>query len=224
MRAEKRESAAERAYRELRLAIVDGQLPSDRKVTEHGLADQFQISRTPIREAVKRLILEGLLERREGHGLWCAVPDDAQIVEIFDLRLRLESYAARCAAERASVEQIEELTRSAKAMAELCREAPATDSLISEIDEENARFHGLVIQATHSQRLIHLLKATVDISLVSRTFRQFTPDQRSRSAAHHLEIAAAITARAPLWAERMMEVHILSAAESFKMSLEPSRA
>ncbi|WP_410218458.1 GntR family transcriptional regulator [Paracoccus sp. (in: a-proteobacteria)] len=220
MEEAKAENASERAYRELRLAIVEGQLPSDRKVTELALAERFNISRTPVREAIKRLLLEGLLERRKGQGLWCALPDDDQVREIFDLRLRLEAYAAGRAAERATAQQIDDIGRSAQRMADLAETASVTDDLITRIDQENARFHALIIESTQSKRLIHLVKATVDISLVSRTFRQFTTEQRRRSARHHLEIAAAIAARSPQWAERMMEVHILSAAETFGLTTE----
>lgn len=208
------ENASNRAYRELRQAIINGQLPADRKVTELGLAQQLGVSRTPIREAIKRLLLEGLLERRKGQGLWCAVPDDAEVREIFDLRLRLESYAAARAAERARPEQIAALIQSAQRMTALTEIKPVTDDLIRRIDNENAQFHGLIIDATQSQRLIQLIRATVDISLVRRTFLRFTPEQRSRSARHHTEIAAAISARKPLWAERMMQVHILSAEDT----------
>lgn len=214
MQSEVGENASERTYRELRRAIVEGRLPVDRKVTELGLADLLGISRTPIREAIKRLLIEGLLERRKGQGLWCAVPDAGEVREIFELRLRLESYAAARAAERATVAQTEALLHSARRMQALARALPVTDDLIARIDQENARFHGLIIEATQSPRLILLVKATVDISLVSRTFRRFTPEQRSRSAHHHQEIAAAIADRKPLWAERMMQIHILSASET----------
>lgn len=214
MQQESAESASKRAYRELRQAILERRLPADRKVTEVGLAEELGISRTPIREAIKRLLLEGLLERRKGQGLWCVVPDADEVREIFELRLRLESYAAAKAAERATPAQVEALTTSARRMNELAQIAEDSEALIASIDRENARFHSLIAEATQSQRLMHLIRATVDVALVTRTFRRFTPDQRRRSAQHHLEIAAAISSRKPHWAERMMQVHILSAEDT----------
>lgn len=215
MQLQGHKSASDRAYRELRLAIVEGRLPTDRKLTELGLAEQFGISRTPIREAIKRLLFEGLLERRPGQGLWCALPRVEEVREIFELRSRLESYAAKCAACRATSEEIAALQASAARIEALVMCDPVSDEVIAQIDEENKRFHSLIIEAAHSRRLKHLVKSTVDISLVSRTFRRFTPEQRRRSAFHHREIAAAISARAPIWAERMMQVHIAAAAETF---------
>ncbi|CAM3285442.1 GntR family transcriptional regulator [Paracoccus nototheniae] len=214
MQPETLENASRRAYRELRQAILERRLPADRKLTELGLAKRLGISRTPIREAIKRLLLEGMMQRRKGQGLFCVLPDAGEVREIFDLRLRLESYAAAKAAERATQDQIEMLVTSARRMTELAHVDEDSEGLIARIDRENALFHSLIVEATHSQRLIHLIRATVDISLVTRTFRRFTPDQRRRSAQHHTEIAAAIAARKPLWAERMMQVHILSAEDT----------
>ncbi|SDE03523.1 DNA-binding transcriptional regulator, GntR family [Paracoccus isoporae] len=214
------ENAAERAYRELRQAVLEGRLPKDRKITETGLAESLGISRTPIREAVKRLLLEGLLERRKGQGIRCALPDAAEIQEVFELRLRLESFAASRAAIRATQDQIDALTQSAETMSRLARTDPANDAVITRIDRENARFHALILEATQSQRLAQLVKFSTDISLVSRTFRRFTAEQRRRSAAHHVEIAAAIAARSPRWAENMMQAHILSAADIFEIPLD----
>lgn len=217
------ESASRRAYRELRQAILERRLPTDRKVTEVALAEELGISRTPIREAIKRLILEGLLERRRGQGLWCVVPDANEVHEIFELRLRLESYAAAKAAERATPVQVEALLESARVMDALSRVSRDSAALIADIDRENARFHALIAEGAQSQRLLHLIRATVDVSLVTRTFRRFTPEQRRRSAQHHLEIAAAIAARKPLWAERMMQVHILSAEDTMDAVPGPDR-
>lgn len=224
MSLETNESASDRAYRELRMAIVEGRLPTDRKLTEAALADQLMISRTPIREAVKRLLLEGLLERRPGRGLRCVLPDADEVLEIFELRLRLESYAAKSAARRATPEQIRALQASADRMEALVAAKPVSDDIIAKIDQENARFHALIIEAAHSLRLKTLLKSTVDISLVSRTFRRFTTEQRNRSAYHHREIAAAIAARSPTLAEKMMEVHILSAADTFNGEVDQEKS
>lgn len=217
------ESSSERAYRELRDAILDGSLSRESKLTEAGLAKRLGTSRTPVREAVKRLTLEGLLERRKGQGLWASVPDTGEMQEIFDLRLRLESYAARLAALRVTKEQLEELDASVLRMQELVSRSEDDHSveLIGAIDAENSCFHSLVLKAAQSQRLRLLLQATVDISLVSRTFRRYSLEQRRRSVRLHGEIVSAIAARDPEWAERIMEVHILTAAASFQDSLRP---
>ncbi|TKW64936.1 MAG: GntR family transcriptional regulator [Paracoccus denitrificans] len=207
-------NASERAYHELRTALIEGRLPRHHKLTEAGLATDLGLSRTPVREAISRLLMEGLLERRQGRGLWCALPDTAEIQEIFELRVRLEPYAAGQAALNATNEQIFALQKSADEMSALADMVGASDEIIARIDSENARFHGLILEATQSQRISQMVRLSTNIALVTRTFRSFTAEQRRRSAAHHREIASAISARAPRWAAGIMKVHILSAAES----------
>ncbi|MFV0301851.1 MAG: GntR family transcriptional regulator [Paracoccus sp. (in: a-proteobacteria)] len=210
------ESAADRAYRLLSRAIMTGGLPTDHKVTETGLAEFLGMSRTPLREAVNRLLLEGVLERRAGQGLWCVLPTREEMSEIFDLRARLESYAAGRAALRASDAQKEALNASVRRMAALVdavREVP-DDTVIARIDDENAVFHRLIIEAAQARRLEFLLRSTVNVGLVSLTFQRYSAAQRQRSVNHHEEIAEAIAAGRSDWAASAMETHVLSAVSS----------
>ena len=219
------DSAAERAYRELRRAAMDGRLPTDRKVTEAGLAAMLGLSRTPVRAAVGRLLIEGLLQRRAGSGLWCVLPTREQMQEIFDIRVRLESYAAARAAERATPAHIAALEASARRMSDLVarlREAP-TPELTALIEAENAGFHATILAAADAPRLSLLLGSVVDLAFVSLTLQRYSLRQRVRSAGAHHEIAEAIAAGMPDWAARAMEAHILSAAATFLRLDEGSR-
>lgn len=217
MQEQGKERAGDRAYRILRKAILQGHVPTDRKLTEAGLAQSLDLSRTPVREAVKRLLLEGLLQRQKGHGLRCVLPTADEIHEIFDIRARLESYAARRAAINATTDQIAELRASAERMADLIDRAEGgrdEPDIFTQIDLENTHFHSLITSAARTKRLSHLLQSTIDAGLVTMTWQHYTPDQRTRSVAHHFEIAEAIAAGQPEWAERIMQVHILAAAAS----------
>lgn len=213
----RQENAADRAYRELRDALMAGQLPTDRKVTEAGLAQMLGLSRTPVRTAVSRLLIEGFLQRRSGSGLWCVVPTRDEMEAIFDIRVRLESYAAARAAVRASADQRAQLTASARRMSDLVGQLHSgrDPAIIALIEAENALFHGIILQAAAASRLSLVLKSTVDVAFVSLTLHRYSLRQRLRSAGHHHEIAEAIAAGMPDWAGRAMEVHILSAAATF---------
>lgn len=219
------ENAADRAYRELREAILSGRLPTQHKVTEAGLAEILGLSRTPVRDAIKRLLLEGFLQRRKGQGLWCVVPTTEEMHEIFDIRARLEAYAAGRAAIRATDEQRAELLSSARRMSGLVARMQGSDdsSLVHQIDQENALFHGTIIEAAHASRLALLLRSTIDVGFVTLTLQRYTREQRLRSANHHQEIADAVSLRAADWAARAMEVHILAAAASFLKSDEAEK-
>lgn len=220
MQDNRTENAADRAYRQMRQAIMDGRLPTKHKVTETGLAGMLGLSRTPVREAIKRLLLEGFLQRRKGQGLWCIVPTEDELREIFDIRQRLESYAAERAAGRASAAQRKTLLASAERLLALVARMghESDDELVAQIDRENALFHGTLIESAQSRRLELLLQSTVDVGFVTLTFRNYTVKERQRSARHHQEIAQAVATGASQWAARAMEVHILAAAAKFLKS------
>ncbi|EIE49264.1 GntR family transcriptional regulator [Salipiger aestuarii] len=203
--------AAEQAYQAIRDSIFSGRLGDNARVTEVELAETLSMSRTPVREAVKRLLLEGLLTRDAGPGLRVVALQDDEVAQIFEIRLMLESYAARRAAKHATPEQASELRRLARDMAALV--PPRTVADFTAMSELNAAFHQLVLEAARSSRVTAMLSVVVHLALVTRTFRMYREADMQRSARHHIEIADAITAGAPDWAGMAMATHLQSAAE-----------
>lgn len=205
----RRESVAQNAYEVLRHEILSGSLPVSERLTEVELATRLGVSRTPVREAVKRLLLEGLLTRDSGPGLRVANMPLDEVEQVFDIRLLLESYAARRAAIHASDDERRELHVLARRMADHI--PPRNDDGYRTISEANSAFHQLILQAARSPRLVAMLSVTMDLALVQRTFRIYSETDLRRSAAHHQEIADAISARAPDWAAAAMTAHLLAA-------------
>lgn len=203
-------SAADGAYRALRDDILEGRLPGDARLTEMTLADQLGISRTPVREAVKRLILEGFLTREPGQGLRVTVLEPDEVQQIFRIRLMLESYAARRAAEFASPAEIVELQALADRMS--AHTPPRDEAGYAAISEANAAFHRLVMLAARSPRLGAMLSLAVNLGLVLRTYRMYSERDLIRQSRHHHDIAEAIAAREADWAEAAMSAHIEAAA------------
>ncbi len=113
---------AERAYHELRDRIVTLQLPPGTMLREDELMRELQIGRTPLREAVKRLVLENLVAVQPRRGTFVTAVEAADIVHITEVRAELEGYAAELAALRmdgatralaeALRDEIDELTRA----------------------------------------------------------------------------------------------------------------
>jgi DNA-binding GntR family transcriptional regulator len=203
--------AAEQAYHAIRDSIFSGQLNENDRVTELELADTLGMSRTPVREAVKRLLLEGLLTRDAGPGLRVVALQDDDVQQIFEIRLMLESYAARRAAKYATPEEATEMRALAQRMAD--RVPPRTEEDFRALSDANEAFHGLVLQAARSPRLKAMLSVVVHLALVARTFRMYREADMQRSARHHIEIAEAITARSPEWAAMAMSIHLQAAAD-----------
>ena len=96
----------EEVYDALRRAIVQGELPRGRRVVETELAGRLGISRTPVREALRKLEAEGLLSKGPGSNLVVNDLSSKDVEETFSIRAVLEGFAARLAAERATPEQV----------------------------------------------------------------------------------------------------------------------
>ncbi|MBU2960423.1 GntR family transcriptional regulator [Citreicella sp. C3M06] len=202
--------AADQAYQAIRDSIFSGRLGDNERVTEADLADTLSMSRTPVREAVKRLLLEGLLTRDAGPGLRVVAMQEDEIMQVFEIRMMLESYAARRAARHATAEEAAELRRLAHEMA--ARVPARSEADFTAVSQLNTAFHQLVLEAARSARLKAMLSVVVHLALVTRTFRLYRDTDMLRSARHHIEIADAITARAPDWAAMAMGTHLQSAA------------
>ncbi len=203
-------SAADSAYLQLRAEILSGVLAADSRMTEAALADRLGISRTPVREAVKRLLIEGFVTRAPGEGLRVSVLQDDDVEQIFRIRLMLESYGARRAAEFASAEEIAELRRLAHLIS--AHAPPRTDADHEVMSDANAAFHRTIMLAARSPRLGSMLSLAVNLGLVLRTYRLYSAEDMVRQARHHHDIAEAIATRDPDWAEAAMIAHVQAAA------------
>jgi DNA-binding GntR family transcriptional regulator len=209
-------NAAEHAYTALRDAILSGAVGADERLTEMTIAEQLGISRTPVREAVKRLIIEGFVTRERGQGLRVTTLAPDEVEQIFNIRLKLESYAARRAAEHASEAEIAELHRLASEMS--AHTPPQSDADLAVISDANAAFHRQVMLAARSPRLGAMLSLAVNLGLVLRTYRIYSAHDMIRQSRHHHEIVEAIASRAPDWAEAAMAVHVQAAAAVARQS------
>lgn len=201
--------AVEKAYQAVRDAIIEGRYQAAARITEQEVAQAAGVSRTPAREALRRLHAEGLVDFAPNQGAVVTTWTEADSEEIFDLRAMLEAYGAQRAARRATAEQIAELRDLAERQyAECTRRA---DGYLQRIGDLNSQFHRRVQEAASSTRLATALAALIEAPLIMRTFEKYTPDDLLRSAAHHLELVRAIEARDGDWAASVMRSHILAA-------------
>jgi DNA-binding GntR family transcriptional regulator len=208
--------AAERAYSTVRDGILRGTYAAGTRLTEQDLAMAAGVSRTPVREALRRLHSEGLVEFAPNHGAVVALfePEDAE--EIFELRSVLEPICASRAAERAAPALVAELRDLAeRQILESRRRRPG---FLVRIGDLNDRFHRLLQEGAHSSRLAKTLAGLIEAPLILRTFGQYTPAELQRSADQHLELVQALEARDPLWAHSIMRMHILAGRATYLRS------
>jgi DNA-binding transcriptional regulator YhcF (GntR family) len=101
--------AAEHAYRSIRSAIISGELEEGERLIEEKVSADLGLSRTPVREAIRRLTLEGFIERHGGYNTRVASFPEDEVEQTFHIRQMLESYAAERAARLATDEEIAQL-------------------------------------------------------------------------------------------------------------------
>jgi DNA-binding GntR family transcriptional regulator len=200
--------AVDKAYRTIRDGIMSGIYPQGAHVTAQDLAEASGLSRTPVREAMRRLHAEGLILIIPNRGAFVARWSDKDIHKIYDLRVLLESHAAEIAATEAGQADIDELQRLASTMASVVEQHQP--NMVEEVARINEAFHKLIVSAAASPRLEAALASIVEVPLVLRTFRRYSVDEIRRSAAQHLELVQAIGAHDPAWARSVMTSHILS--------------
>ncbi len=204
--------AVEQAYERIRHEIVTGVLAEDERLTEHSLAARLGFSRTPVRAAISRLVHEGFIEKGPGYSTRVARFPEDELEQIFQLRLQLEGFAARRAAQFADVQQKAQLHELAERMSELTPPKNATEH--AELSTCNERFHKTIAIAARSPRLLAMLSVAVDVGVVARTYTLYSEADLLRSSRHHHEISDAIEAGSPDWAESVMRSHLLAAQAS----------
>jgi DNA-binding GntR family transcriptional regulator len=210
-------AAVEKADQAIREGIVSGAYPPGSHLTAQDLAAASGLSRTPVREAMRRLHTEGLISFIPHRGAFVAQMEPRDIQKIYDLRLVLEGFAAEAAATEATDAQISELDRLATEMADAVEQGG--EKWVEQITRINNSFHKLIVTAAANPRLEVALASIVEVPLVLRTFRRYSLDDMRRSTAQHKELVQAIRARDGAWARSVMTSHIHAARTALLRSI-----
>jgi DNA-binding GntR family transcriptional regulator len=214
--------ASEAAYAAIRARIVGGDWPPGGPLRESELAALCGVSRTPVREALRRLEAEYLVRRSDAARSFVADWSADDVAEMFALRAILEGHAAARAATRIDAAALDDLA-TANAQVLAAAEAHDTDRFLA----ANRRFHAIVVEAARSPRLAAMLGALVEQPVVRRTAQRYGAAQLRRSHVEHQALLEAFYARDPQWAESTMTGHIRRAFHAFAAAndqREPSAA
>jgi DNA-binding GntR family transcriptional regulator len=196
-------------YERLRAEIVAGRLMPNQRLVEAELVAMLGVGRASIRSILARLDHDGLVVRELNRGARVRMVTADEAIEITQARAALESLAARQAAQRATDEDVAELTAI---LGEMPGQIESGDLL--GYSETNRRLHGRILLASQHaivQRLVDGLKA----QLVRFQYRSIlVPGRPSRSLAEHQALVAAIAARDPDAAEAAMRHHLSSVTDA----------
>jgi DNA-binding GntR family transcriptional regulator len=205
--------SSERVYRQLRQMILSGELPPGTRLVEIHLGEQFGVSRTPVREALKRLTAEKLVLGDPVRGLVVHAPQPHEVSEVYLVREALESLAVRLAAQRITDDELRQLRVILQSM----RDAVAkerTDLMVS----ANIAFHDVIYRAAGNDTLFRLAK---DLSDFVRRFSAeafANPDRASAVVEEHERVLAALEAHDPEAAAAASSSH-LQAASAYLVQL-----
>jgi len=207
-------SAADNAYEILKQRVIGGAYAPSAQLKEEHLARDLNISRTPIRVALKRLVEDGLATADPGRGVRVAEWTDFDIDETFDLRVLLESHAAELAARRGGVELANQLDALNDEMDQAIQ--AGGDALPERLQQINSRFHRAVLEASGSPRLRSMLTGLIDMPIVIRSHFISTTQDKVQSLQHHRDLAAAVRAGDGDLARQVMQLHLRVASHRFK--------
>ncbi len=204
--------ASDKAYATIRGLILSGELGPGAPLREEALAERCGVSRTPIREALRRLEAELLIRKNESQRSFVADWSLDEVRDTFELRAVVEGLAARRAAERATQSQLEEM-RKCNTLIKKANSSPKPD--VNAFLEANRTFHNLIVEAAASPRLATLLATLIEQPIVWRTAQYYGNDELRRSYDEHAELLSAFARRDGRWAQDVMRAHIRRAYHSY---------
>lgn len=194
------------AYELILEAIDEGVFRPGDRLVESDLAERFNVSRTPIREALQRLETQSMLSR-QGRSLIVASLDHNQLAELYAVRAELEGLAARLAAQHAAEEEIRVLHRMVEHDRGLVDDPDA-------LSRANRRFHKQIHLASHNRFLVQQLDL-VHRSMALLATTSLAAEGRGRMALEeHEAIVRAIEARDGAAAAAALKAHLSRAFET----------
>ena len=204
------ESLVDEIAANIRARIMSGEFAIGTPLRQAALAEEFGVSRTPIREALRQLQNGGLIEVLPNRGAVIRVPTPWEVREAYEVRAELEGMAARRAAERITRAQLRTLSESNKVLRRALDVAGSPDTQAA-----NDSFHTIICAAAGNEWLTAMV-ARINESFprnVSSLALAGNERHRQENVAEHDEIIAAFEAGDPTRAREAMHAHIMSAGE-----------
>lgn len=198
------QTASEYVYLQLRKQIFEKKLQRGQRLPEIAIAKEFEVSRTPVREAIRRLAAEGLVQIHPNWGAVLVSPTKQEVLDTFEVRKTLEIMAVRKAAHKITPLQLCRLEECINAEREIF-----VDRDLETYIKINDEFHLVIAESSGNATLMELLK-----NILARTFVQmlffesFFNFSTNPSLDEHIEIRAALCERNEQLCVELMEKHI----------------
>jgi len=210
-------NSSQKAYSTIRTGILNGDFKAGEFVTENEFADYCGVSRTPVREAITRLVSEILLQRTETNRVLVPNWSSSGIDDLFELRAILEMYCAKRTARFITAEQLDELKTHLDFIENSIENSAGFD--VSGFVEGNRRFHNTMVKAACSDHLDQMLKLVVSQVIIHQTAEHYLLEDARQSQRDHRDFIAAFEMREVEWAGAIANGHIRRAASSYRRRL-----
>ena len=178
-------------FNTLRQASLRGEFKPGERLMEIQLANKLGVSRTPIREAIRKLELEGLVIMIPRKGAEVADITEKSLRDVLEVRKALEELAVQLACEKITQEELEELEKAGENFKKVLNRSKD----ITEVAEADVRFHDVIYMATDNQKLIHLLNKLREQMYRYRVEYLKNPDVHEQLIQEHEEIVYHIKRR-----------------------------
>ena len=196
----------ELVFESLREAIISGMLGPSARLMEIQLAEEMGVSRTPVREAMRKLELEGLVVMIPRKGAYVAGLSLKDIADVFEIRGALEGLAAELAAERATDEELEAMERY---LVKISEEIESGD--LAKVVETDTDFHSLIYKASRNARLSQIINNLREQIQRYRTTSLSFPGRMKIALEEHRKIVEAVSSRDGELARKLAQEHIENA-------------
>ncbi|MBC7344236.1 MAG: GntR family transcriptional regulator, partial [Clostridia bacterium] len=207
----------EMVFETLREAIIEGKLSPGTRLMEAQLAEDMGVSRTPVREAIRKLELEGLVVMVPRKGAYVADMSTKDAAEVFEIRAALEALAAGLAAQRITDEEIEELER----LLIKFNECLGKELDLQKVVDLDTEFHDVLYRASRNSRLMQILSTLREHIQRFRKLSLASPGRLKQAIEEHRRIVDAVADRNVALAQALAQEHIVN-AENSMLEVPPS--
>jgi DNA-binding GntR family transcriptional regulator len=206
------QSLHEQTYLAIRTAILSGELAAGERLIETQLADQLQVSRTPIREAIRQLQRENLVTA-DGHGsVRVASLSIADAIQLYDCRIALEQLSVSEACRNATLSQLDQLEQLVQ-QSEQAVNQQSGDLTHSQLLHMDYQFHRLLAESSGNAWLVQILDQVFDkMAILRLRTLQHNPGVLEIGGEHR-RIYEAIRDRNPIAANQAIQFHLISSKQ-----------
>ncbi len=202
-------SLRQRIFRQIQNDILNGVYEPGENLIETKLSEELGVSRTPVREALRQLELEGLVQSVPNKGVTVKGVSAEDIQDIYTIRMLIEGLAARWAAEKITDEELDELKEAVD-----LEEFYTMKSDYSHLLKLDTRFHDIIFKASKSMPLMHTLSTFHHYVQKARKISMSSAKRAAEVLSEHKAILQAIIDKDAARAEKLTTAHVKNASEN----------